>query len=194
MIALFLLLLQTGLPQPPELPPADGPVVVLETSLGEIRIGLYAAKAPRSTENFLAYVRAGHYTGTVFHRVMPGFMIQGGGYDAQLNERETRPPVRSEARNGLRNRRGAVALARTADANSAAAQFFINLKDNHNLDFGIGGAGYTVFGRVLEGMDVVDRIAAVPTSPRGPHEAVPLTPVTILSARVVEQAVAAPVP
>jgi peptidyl-prolyl cis-trans isomerase A (cyclophilin A) len=163
MIALFLLLLQTGLPQPPELPPADGPVVVLETSLGEIRIGLYAAKAPRSTENFLAYVRAGHYTGTVFHRVMPGFMIQGGGYDAQLNERETRPPVRSEAR-------------------------------NHNLDFGIGGAGYTVFGRVLEGMDVVDRIAAVPTSPRGPHEAVPLTPVTILSARVVEPAAAAPVP
>jgi len=193
MIGLLLLLLQTGLPQAPELPPTDGQEVVLETSLGEIRIGLYAAKAPRSTENFLAYVRAGHYAGTVFHRVIPGFMIQGGGYDAQLDERATQPPIRSEARNGLRNRRGSVALARTSDPNSATSQFFINLKDNHNLDFGIGGAGYTVFGRVLEGMDVVDRIAAVPTGARGPHEAVPLTPITILSARVVEPATT-PVP
>jgi cyclophilin family peptidyl-prolyl cis-trans isomerase len=117
---------------------------------------------------------------------MHHFMIQGGGYDTAFNERPTRDPIRNEARNGLRNSRGTIAMARGTKPNSARAQFFINLRDNHILDFGIGGAGYTVFGRVIDGMDVVDDISAVRVSGRGPHEAVPDTPVMINSVRVVE--------
>jgi cyclophilin family peptidyl-prolyl cis-trans isomerase len=165
-------------------PTPGGPVVVLETSLGRIRIGLYDDKSPVSTENFLKYVRKGHYNGTLFHRVMPNFMIQGGGLTPDMNEKPTDPPIRNEARNGLRNNRGTVAMARTNDPNSATAQFFINLKDNAFLDFGIRGMGYAVFGEVLEGMDVVDKIAAVQTTRRGTNDDVPVTPVLITSAKV----------
>jgi cyclophilin family peptidyl-prolyl cis-trans isomerase len=169
---------------PPAAPSPTGPVVVLETSLGNVRIALDKDKAPVTVDNFLQYVRAGHYDGTVFHRVIPGFMIQGGGMDSSMKERETRPPIRNEANNGLRNLRGTIAMARTNDPNSATAQFFINVKDNAALDYGMRGAGYAVFGSVIEGMDVVDRIVAVPTATRPPHQNVPVTPVTIASARV----------
>jgi len=165
-------------------PTPGGPVVVLETSFGRIRIGLYDDKSPVSTENFLKYVRKGHYNGTIFHRVMPNFMVQGGGMTPDMNEKPTDPPIRNEARNGLRNNRGTVAMARTNDPNSATAQFFINLKDNAFLDFGIRGMGYAVFGEVLEGMDVVDKIAAVQTTRRGQNDDVPVTPVLITSAKV----------
>lgn len=162
----------------------SGPVVVLETSLGRIRIGLYEDKSPISTENFLKYVRKGHYNGTIFHRVIPTFMIQGGGMTPDMKEKPTDPPIRNEARNGVRNSRGTLAMARTNDPNSATSQFFINLKDNVSLDFGIRGAGYAVFGEVIEGMDVVDKIAAVPTTRKAPHDDVPVTPVVITSAKV----------
>jgi cyclophilin family peptidyl-prolyl cis-trans isomerase len=165
-------------------PTPSGPVVVLETTFGRIRIGLYDDKSPVSTENFLKYVRKGQYTGTIFHRVMPNFMIQGGGMTPDMNEKPTDAPIRNEARNGLRNSRGTVAMARTSDPNSATAQFFINLKDNASLDFGIKGAGYAVFGEVLDGMDVVDKIAAVQTTRRGTNDDVPVTPVVITSARI----------
>jgi len=171
-------------PVPSPRPTPGGPVVVLETSLGRIRIGLFDDKAPISTENFLRYVRKGHYDGTVFHRVMPNFMIQGGGMTPDLKEKPTDAPIRNEARNGLRNNRGTVAMARTNDPNSATSQFFINLKDNAFLDFGIRGAGYAVFGEVLDGMDVVDKIASLPTTTKGQYENVPATTVTIVSARV----------
>jgi cyclophilin family peptidyl-prolyl cis-trans isomerase len=168
---------------PSPTPTPSGPVVALDTSLGRITVALNQAKAPRSVANFLRYVRSGHYDGTIFHRVMPTFMIQGGGLDPSLEERPTGAPVRNEARNGLRNSRGSLALARTSSPDSATAQFFINVKDNHSLDFGIS-AGYAVFGEVLEGMDVVDKIAAVPTQSRGVHQNVPVTPVLIRKARV----------
>jgi len=168
-------------PTPRLLP--NGPVVVMETTLGRITIGLHQDKAPLSVANFLKYVRAGHYDGTIFHRVIPTFMIQGGGYTPDLKEKPTGPPVRNEARNGLRNSRGTVAMARTRDPDSATAQFFINVKDNHNLDFGIEGAGYAVFGEVLDGMDVVDRIRTLPTESRTGFDNVPSTTVTILSVR-----------
>jgi peptidyl-prolyl cis-trans isomerase A (cyclophilin A)/peptidyl-prolyl cis-trans isomerase B (cyclophilin B) len=177
---------------PTPAPPPAGPVVSPVTSLGEIRIALRPDKAPLTVDNFLKYVKAGHYTGTVFHRVIPGFMVQGGGMDATMKEKPTRPPVRNEAKDGLRNRRGTVAMARTNDPHSATAQFFVNVKDNHALDFGIRGAGYTVFGDVIQGMDVVDRIVAVPTGTRGGHENVPVTPVVIKSARVVSAGTARP--
>jgi cyclophilin family peptidyl-prolyl cis-trans isomerase len=180
-------------PSPSPAPPT-GPVVSIVTSMGEIRVGLRPDKAPISVDNFLRYVKAGHYTGTIFHRVIPGFMIQGGGMDAKMVEKPTRPPIRNEARNGLRNTRGTIAMARTNDPNSATAQFFISVKDNHSLDFGIRGAGYAVFGEVVQGMDVVDRIVAVPTTESGGHANVPITPVVIKSARVVSSGTAVPKP
>jgi peptidyl-prolyl cis-trans isomerase A (cyclophilin A) len=161
-------------------PSPTGPVVVLETSLGRIRIGLYDEQSPISANNFVKYARKGHFNGTVFHRVMPNFMIQGGGMTPDLTEKPTDPPIRNEARtNNLRNSRGTVAMARTNDPNSATAQFFINLKDNAFLDYGIRGAGYAVFGQVLEGMEVVDKIATVATTSKGGHDDVPVTPVVI---------------
>ena len=163
---------------------AVAPVVTLDTSLGTIKIALEQEKAPISTENFLAYVNARHYDGTVFHRVIPNFMIQGGGMGPSLREKPARPPIKNEASNGLRNARGTVAMARTSEPNSATAQFFINLKNNAQLDYGVGGAGYAVFGRVIEGMDVVDRIAAVNTGNRGPHQNVPIEAIVIRTARV----------
>jgi len=175
---------QIEIPTPPPVPEPTGPVVVLETSEGVIRIGLYSEQSPKSVANFLSYVRSGHYVGTIFHRVMPDFMVQGGGLDQNLVEKPTDPAIRNEARNGLRNSRGTVALARRDDPDSATAQFFINVRDNARLDFGIAGAGYAVFGKVLEGMEVVDRIASVPTQVSGPHANVPIVPITILDARI----------
>ena len=172
-------------PTPAPRPSPTGPVVVLETSLGRIRIGLYDEQSPISANNFVKYARKGHFNGTIFHRVMPNFMIQGGGMAADMTEKPTDPPIRNEARtNNLRNSRGTVAMARTNDANSATAQFFINLKDNAFLDYGIKGAGYAVFGEVLEGMEVVDKIATVATTTKGGHENVPVTPIVITSAKV----------
>ena len=164
------------------------PMVVLETSLGSIKIALDRDKAPLSVDNFLEYVRSGHYDGTIFHRVIPGFMVQGGGFDATMKQKPTRPPIRNEANNGLRNRRGTLAMARTNDPDSATSQFFINVKDNTALDYGPRNAGYAVFGEVVDGMGVVERIVAVPTVTRPPYADVPATPVVIKSARVVDGA------
>lgn len=156
-------------------------MVTMKTSLGDVRIELDAEKAPISVENFLAYADAGFYDGTVFHRVIPNFMIQGGGFDADMDQKDTRAPIENEARNGLRNDKGTLAMARTSDPNSATAQFFINLVDNDFLNHGGRDFGYAVFGRVADGMDVVERIASVPTGNRGMHQNVPLDPVTIVS-------------
>ncbi len=156
-------------------------VVVLETTLGNIEIELDAQKAPISTANFLAYVDAGHYDGTVFHRVIPGFMIQGGGFDASFKQKSTKPPIKNEFGNGLYNQRGTISMARTSDPNSATSQFFINLKDN---DFLNQPPGYAVFGKVTSGMDVVDKIAAVQTGAKGPFsQDAPQTDVAITKAR-----------
>lgn len=196
LLALVLALAQAAAPAvappaPQPAPPAPtGPVVALEvaqgrTVFGTVTIVLDPEKAPITVRNFLKYVRSGHYEGTVFHRVIPGFMIQGGGFTPELEEKPNQGPIKSEARNGLRNSRGTLAMARTNNPDSADSQFFINLRDNHRLDYGIGGAGYTVFGRVIEGMDVVDRIAMVPTASRGQHENVPQMAVVIKKAREV---------
>jgi peptidyl-prolyl cis-trans isomerase A (cyclophilin A) len=154
--------------------------VRIATSAGDIVVELDAAKAPKSVENFLTYVKAGHYDGTVFHRVIENFMIQGGGMTADMKQKATRAPIPLESRNGLVNARGTLAMARTSDPGSATAQFFINVKDNEflNADKARDGNGYAVFGRVVDGMDVVDRIRAVPTGPGD----VPTTPVTIKKA------------
>jgi len=169
-------------------PAADAahPTVVLETTLGRIKIALDRDKAPQSVDNFLEYVRAGHYDGTIFHRVIPGFMVQGGGFDSSMKQKATRPPIKNEASNGLHNRRGTVAMARTNDPDSATSQFFINVKDNPALDYGPRNAGYAVFGEVVDGMGVVDRIVAVPTTTRAPHADVPATPIVIKSARMAD--------
>lgn len=181
---LALLVATTQAPAPPAAAAPTGPVVVMETSMGRIRIALDKEKAPISTANFLAYVRSGHYDGTIFHRVIPGFMAQGGGFDAMMKQKEDlRAPIKNESENGLSNRRGTISMARTTDPDSATAQFFINVVDNQKLD-AHGGPGYAVFGQVLEGMDVVDRIVAVPTGNRGPYGNVPLQPITITSAKV----------
>lgn len=186
--ALPLLLLLASQDQPPATAPAatptpkpapSGPVVVLETSFGPIKIGLDKDKAPVTVDNFIKYVRAGHYDGTIFHRVIPDFMIQGGGFDEDMTERPTRPAIRNEGNNGLRNLRGTIAMARTNDPDSATAQFFISVRDNPALDYGIRGAGYAVFGEVLEGMDVVDKIVAVTTTTKGPYQNVPVIPILI---------------
>jgi peptidyl-prolyl cis-trans isomerase A (cyclophilin A) len=190
--ALVFLVAQVAGPAPPApAPPPKGPFVTLEvtqnrTPLGTITVALDRDKAPVSVQNFLDYVTAGHYDGTVFHRVMPGFMIQGGGYTPEMEEKPTRPAIVNEAKNGLRNSRGTLAMARLNDPNSATSQFFINLRDNHRLDFGIDGAGYAVFGQVVEGMDIVDRIAMVPRTSRGQHENVPEVPIIIRHAKLID--------
>jgi peptidyl-prolyl cis-trans isomerase A (cyclophilin A) len=183
LLTAVLIVAQAASPSPGPSAPT-GPVAIVETSLGRIRIALDQEKAPISVTNFVKYARSGHYSGTVFHRVIPGFMIQGGGMTAELKEKPTSPPIRNEARNGVRNLRGSIAMARTNDPNSATSQFFINVKNNPSLDFGIQGAGYAVFGQVIDGMDVVDRIVAVPTKNAGPYQNVPVTPVVIKSVRV----------
>ena len=164
--------------------PALGePTVVFSTSLGEITIELYPDKAPVTVENFLAYVDAGFFDNTIFHRVIPGFVLQGGGFTEDMNQKTTRPPIKNEAENGLKNERGALSMARTQDINSATSQFFINLKDNTVLDNGTRDFGYAVFAKVTAGMDVVDKIAAVPTGNRGRFQDVPVKAVIVQSAR-----------
>jgi peptidyl-prolyl cis-trans isomerase B (cyclophilin B) len=170
-------------------PAAKAPRVALDTTKGRIVLELDAAHAPKTVENFLAYVRAGHYDGTIFHRVIPGFMIQGGGFTADMAQKPTRPPVGNEADNGLKNQRGTVAMARTSDPHSATAQFFVNTVDNSFLDFRSKdpqGWGYTVFGKVVEGLDVVEAIAKVQTTSKGAYQDVPVEPVVIRKAAVVE--------
>ena len=182
LIATALALLITLLPVPAL---AQSPQVELKTSQGVVTLELYPDRAPKTVENFLQYVREGFYNGTVFHRVIPNFMIQGGGFTPDMAQKPTRGPIINEAANGLRNNTGWVAMARTSDPHSASAQFFINVKDNDFLNHpGQSGWGYAVFGRVVGGMDIVNRIAAVPTANRGPHANVPVTPVVIESARV----------
>jgi len=162
---------------------ADNPRVLLTTSMGEIELELEAEKAPISVENFLGYVERGFYDGTVFHRIIPGFMVQGGGFDEGLNQKPTRQPIKNEADNGLHNVRGTVAMARTQNVNSATSQFFINHRDNAFLDHGSRDFGYAVFAKVVRGMDVVDQIAQVPTGNRSMMQNVPLKPVTIVTAK-----------
>ncbi len=165
-------------------------MVKLETSMGEITVELYADKAPATAANFLQYVKDGFYNGTIFHRVIPTFMIQGGGFDAQMNQKPTRAPIQNEADNGLKNEAYTLAMARTMDPNSATAQFFINVADNQFLNHTAKtpqGWGYAVFGKVVKGQDVVDKIKAVPTGNKGMHQNVPLEPVTIIKATVVEE-------
>jgi peptidyl-prolyl cis-trans isomerase B (cyclophilin B) len=170
-------------------PKADAthPRVALDTSKGRIVLELDAEKAPKTVANFLQYVKAGHYDGVIFHRVIDGFMIQTGGFTADMTQKPTKPPVQNEADNGLRNDRGTIAMARTADPNSASAQFFINTVNNDSLNHRSKtqqGWGYTVFGKVVEGMDVVDQIAKVRTGNKGGHQNVPVEPVTIKKATV----------
>jgi cyclophilin family peptidyl-prolyl cis-trans isomerase len=166
---------------------AEGmPQVLLKTNMGDIVLELAPEKAPQSVENFLGYVKAGHYNGTIFHRVINGFMIQGGGFDKEMKEKPTKAPIKNEAANGLKNVRYSVAMARTNAPHSASAQFFINVADNEFLDYpSRDGWGYAVFGKVVKGMDVVDQITAVKTADRGPYQNVPAKPVVIESAKVV---------
>jgi peptidyl-prolyl cis-trans isomerase A (cyclophilin A) len=162
------------------------PRVKLSTTAGDIVLELNRDKAPKTVDNFLQYVRDKHYDGTVFHRVMDGFMIQGGGFTPDMQQKATRAPIANEAANGLKNDRGTIAMARTANPNSATAQFFINVADNAMLNApNPDGHGYAVFGKVVQGMDVVDKIKAVPTGNRGPHQNVPVSPVVITGATVV---------
>jgi peptidyl-prolyl cis-trans isomerase A (cyclophilin A) len=163
------------------------PTVLMETSLGKVTIELFQKESPLSVKNFLTYVKDGFYNGTAFHRVMPGFMIQGGGFTLEMMQKSTRKPVPNEASNGLKNERGTIAMARTSDPDSATAQFFINLVDNNGLNRPQpDGYGYAVFGRVIEGMDVVDRIAGVRTGVRMGMRDVPLEPVEIKSLKILK--------
>jgi peptidyl-prolyl cis-trans isomerase A (cyclophilin A) len=165
---------------------AAHPNVLLKTSEGDIRVELYPEKAPKTVDNFLQYVKSGQYNGTIFHRVIRGFMIQGGGYTTSFVEKPTRAPIPLESQNGLKNVAGSIAMARTSDPNSATAQFFINTVDNPGLDYpNPDGHGYAVFGKVTHGMDVVQRIEATPTTTRGPMADVPQKEVVIKSATVV---------
>ncbi|WP_399684829.1 peptidylprolyl isomerase [Xenophilus sp.] len=180
-------LLGAALAHAPAFAQAVAPRVKLATSAGDITLELDAAKAPKTVANFLQYVKDGHYDGTVFHRVIDGFMIQGGGFTADLQQKRTRAPIPLEASNGLRNDRGTIAMARTGDPNSATAQFFINVKNNDMLNApNPDGHGYTVFGKVVSGMDVVDKIRAVRTGVQGGMRDVPLEPVLIRSATLVK--------
>lgn len=165
------------------------PQVKVTTSLGEFVMELYPDKAPKTVENFLAYVGEGYYNGTVFHRVIDGFMIQGGGFDTSYARKPTRPPIDLEARSGLKNERGSVAMARTSHPNSATSQFFVNVVDNPNLDAPRpDGHGYAVFGKVVSGMSVVDQIKSVPTGPGGPFRSdVPQTAVVIQSISILKK-------
>jgi peptidyl-prolyl cis-trans isomerase B (cyclophilin B) len=165
------------------------PRVLLNTSHGDITLELDAVKAPDSTSNFLAYVASGFFDGTIFHRVIPGFMIQGGGFTADMGQKPTNCSISNEAANGLKNDRGTIAMARTSNPHSATSQFFINLANNNFLNHTAEtaqGWGYAVFGRVVEGLEVVDAIAQVPTGSHGPHADVPREPVTISKATLVE--------
>lgn len=154
-----------------------------ETSLGDFTVELFEDDAPISAKNFLDYAAAGHFDGTLFHRVIPGFVIQGGGLMQDMSEKPTRAPIKNEATNGLKNRRGTLSMARTSDPHSATSQFFVNLVDNAFLDPGRGGAGYAVFGCITDGMDVIDKIAKVKTGNKGMHQDVPVENVMVKSAK-----------
>ncbi len=156
--------------------------------MGDITIEFLSEEAPITTKNFLEYVDAGFFDGTIFHRVIPGFVIQGGGFTEDMNQKDTRAPIKNEADNGVKNSRGTLSMARTSDINSATSQFFINLKDNEFLDHGSRDFGYAVFAKVVEGMDVVDKIAGVKTGDRGHHSDVPMEPVVTNTARRKEAA------
>lgn len=160
----------------------DNPVVLMKTSMGNVKIELFPKEAPLTVKNFLSYVKDGFYTGAIFHRVIPGFMIQGGGFTSDMKLKSTGKPVKNEAGNGLKNARGTIAMARTADPDSATSQFFINVVNNDGLNRPMpDGYGYTVFGKVIEGMEVVDRIASVKTGTMMYFQDVPRTPVVIMS-------------
>ncbi len=169
----------------------ENPMVVLSTSMGDIKVELYADKAPVSTKNFLDYAKAGYYDGTIFHRVIPSFMIQGGGLTSDMQEKREgqKPAIKNESNNGLKNETGTLAMARTSAPDSATSQFFINVKDNAFLDKekAQDGVGYAVFGKVVEGMDVVRKIEQVKTATKGPHQNVPADPVAIKSVKVVSE-------
>ena len=197
-------LAQAGTAQPAAAQGAAAPRVLLSTSAGDITLELNRDKAPKTVDNFLAYVKAGHYDGTIFHRVIDGFMIQGGGFTPDFTQKSTRAPIELESQSGLTNTRGTVAMARTGEPNSATAQFFINVADNDFLNYrkfdkdtevptkggartvpaGTVNAGYAVFGKVVSGMEIVDKIRAVPTGSNGPHQNVPTQPVVIKSAKL----------
>ncbi|CBL45233.1 Probable peptidyl-prolyl cis-trans isomerase [gamma proteobacterium HdN1] len=165
-------------------------MVLLQTTMGDIKLELYPDKAPATVENFVSYVKAGHYDNTIFHRVISNFMIQGGGFDKDMNQKSTKAPVKNEANNGLKNDLGTIAMARTNDPHSASAQFFINVTDNDFLNFKSEtsqGWGYAVFGKVVDGMDVVNKIKVVATTRVGPYQDVPREPVLIEHASIIEQ-------
>ncbi|MCF6262007.1 MAG: peptidylprolyl isomerase [Xanthomonadales bacterium] len=178
---LFLLLLSTAVYS------STQPTVLLHTSKGDITIELNAEKAPISTQNFIDYVNSGFYTDTIFHRVISHFMVQGGGFNADMSKKETNPPIKNEASNGLKNMRGSIAMARTNVSDSATAQFFINVQDNRSLDYGPINDGYAVFGKVIEGMDVVDDIRFVETSVAKGMADVPTEAVIIISAKMLPE-------
>ncbi|MES2664220.1 MAG: peptidylprolyl isomerase [Pseudomonadota bacterium] len=164
----------------------ESTTVEFKTSMGDIVIRLYDKQVPVTTENFIQYVKSGFFKDTVFHRVVPGFVIQGGGHTADLERKETKDPIINEAKTGPQNKRGTLSMARTSLPNSATSQFFINLVDNSSLDPNSGSAGYAVFGEVIEGMNVVDSIAAVPTNRQGMHQNVPIKPIVVLDAKIRE--------
>ena len=185
LFALALVASPAGATEP--VPGAAKPRVALDTSLGKVVLELEPDKAPKTVENFLTYVREGFYDGTIFHRVIPGFVIQGGGFTADMVQKKTHDPIVNEADNGLKNLRGTISMARTPDPDSASSQFFISVADNASLDHRGKNPrdwGYAVFGRVVEGMDVVDAIVKVPTGTRGPFSDVPREPVTLVKAQV----------
>jgi len=164
---------------------AADPVVILKTSMGEIDIQLDPTHAPISTENFLKYVNEKFYDGTIFHRIIPGFVVQGGGFTPDMTQKQTHPPIKNEATNGLHNLRGTISMARTNDPDSATSQFFLNLVNNSDkLDPDAAPGGYAVFGKITKGLDVLDKMATVPTTSKGPFQDVPVQPVTLISATV----------
>ena len=168
--------------------PQTNPTVLFKTTAGDIKVELYPEKAPITVKNFLQYVEDGHYNHTIFHRVIPGFMIQGGGFSTEMKEKSGRAPIKNEADNGLGNERGTLAMARTSVVDSASAQFFINVANNGFLNFRDktpSGYGYAVFGKVIEGLDIVDKIVQAPTGNHGPHQNVPVTAIEILDAKVI---------
>jgi cyclophilin family peptidyl-prolyl cis-trans isomerase len=175
---------------------SSNPMVIMATNQGNMTIELYADKAPITVKNFMEYADSGFYNGTIFHRVIPQFVIQGGGFTATMEKKETRAPIVNEGNNGLRNLRGTLSMARLPDPNSATSQFFINLRDNRSLDANGPRAGYAVFGKVVEGINIMERIASKPTGNVGPYRDVPIEPIEILSvkAKPAEQAAAPAVP
>ncbi|AXW86171.1 peptidylprolyl isomerase [Lonsdalea britannica] len=160
--------------------------VLLTTTAGNIELALDDQKAPESVKNFVSYVDSGFYNGTIFHRVIPGFMAQGGGFTSDLKQKATQPPIKNEADNGLRNLRGTISMARTSEKDSATSQFFLNVADNAFLDHGQRDFGYAVFGKVVKGMDVADKISQVQTENVGPYQNVPIKPIVIQSAKIIK--------